>query len=501
MPVVLEADEAGPLSRFASRFGNLFREVAQKAAVEAAAAPAMQITPALISDDDMVDGKLRVMVNDTRVIETTRPFHRVSIGRDELAEVQPLGPTQLLVTAKQVGTTQVVFWDAQDRRQTLLLQSSADLRVIADKLEELLPGANIGVSDLGGKIALVGTARDAEQAELAERIASGFGDVENLLRIAGGQQVALRIQFAEVSRSAGKQFGVNFGFQDNSGTIFGSNVGQVNPLAFGSDPDTGVIDRLGILDPTTGVQLFGLGRLDGNPFAYYIQALRDSNLLRILADPELVVASGEQGSFLAGGEFAVPVPQEEGIAIEYREFGIKLDYTPVVLGNGQIRMRLLSEVSDIDATVGTRGPGGIIVPGLRKRVTSTTVELLDGQTLAISGLIRSRSVANKEGIPLLGDLPIIGALFRSTAYQREETELVVLVTPRLVAPLDATAMPPLPGQTWRHPNDVELFLGGQMGGDAGVALPDDADVDGSDDLASGPALRTRYAFTEATPVE
>ena len=197
----------------------------------------------------------------------------------------------------------------------------------------------------------------------------------------------------------------------------------------------------------------------------------------------------------------MPVPQEEGIAIDYRQFGIRLAYEPVVLGAGRIKMRLLSEVSDLDQTIGVN-VGGVRVPGLRTRTTSTVVELRDGQTLAISGLIRSNAFASKSAVPLLGDVPILGALFRSTRYQRQETELVVLVTPRLVGALDSETLGPVPGEKWNHPNDVELMLFGQLGGDAGVSLPDDADRDGSDDRARGNdlELRTRYAFTPAEDI-
>lgn len=454
---------------------------------------------------ELVSGKetIRLTVNDSRVITTSRPYHRVALAKTSLADVQPLSPTQLLVTAKESGTTQLVFWDEQDEAQTLLLQSTADLRQLESQLEMLLPGEPIEAVDLNGRIALTGNASDAETADRAVRIASGYGPVENFITVAGERQVSLRIRFAEVSRTAGKEFGINMGFDDGQGTIIGSNVGQISPLGYFEEDNT--ITGLGIPNPSTGVQLFGLASINGDPFAYYINALRDSNLLRLLADPELTVISGEQGEFLAGGEFPVPVPQEEGIAIEYREFGIKLIYTPIVLGDGRIRMELVTEVSDLDETIAVAA-GGVRVPGLRKRTTSTTVELREGQTLAISGLLRSRTVASKRATPLLGDLPVLGALFRSVRYRREETELVVLVTPRLVAPLNPGEVPPVPGETWKHPNDVELMIFGQLGGDAGVSKPDDADVGGRDDSAAaptdpaGPQLQSRYAFTPVKPI-
>ena len=457
-------------------------------------------TALLVDEEQAADGTLKVTVNESVVVRTSRPFARVAIGREDLAEIRPLGPSELLVTPRRPGRTQLVLWDDQRISQALQLESDADMREVQDKIDQLMPDSGIKVVDLGAGVALTGTVRDAETAARAEQIARQYGQVENMLDLPGGQQVSLRIRFAEVSRTAGKEFGVNFGFDDGGDSIAGSNIGQINPLSFFTNEDD-IITGVNFPDPNTGVQLFGLGSLNGDPFAYYINALRESNLLRVLADPELVVTSGEQGEFLAGGEYPVPVPQEEGIAIDYRQFGIRLAYEPVVLGDGRIKMRLLSEVSDLDQTIGVN-VGGVRVPGLRTRTTSTVVELRDGQTLAISGLIRSNAFASKSAVPLLGDVPILGALFRSTRYQRQETELVVLVTPRLVGALDPDVLPPTPGQNWKHPNDVELMLFGQLGGDAGVALPDDADRDGSDDRARGNdlELRTRYAFTPAEDI-
>lgn len=459
----------------------------------------------LIAPDQIEDDQIRVTVNDSRIVRTSRPYTRVAIGRDDLADVRPLGAQELLVTAKRPGTTQVVFWDENDQSETVLLRSSADLRAIQERLDELIPGTQIRLVDLGGMVGVDGRARDADEAERAMTIVRSFAQPENLMEMAGGQQVALRIRFAEVTRTAGKEFGVNFGFTDSQGTVAGSRIGQISPLAFFRDT-AGAVTGLGIPDPNTGAQIFGLATNNGDPLAYYINALRESNLLRVLADPELIVASGEEGEFLAGGEYPIPVPQEEGIAIEYRDFGIRLAYSPVVLGDGRIRMQLRTEVSDLDDTIAL-SIGGTRVPGLRTRTTATTVEMRDGQSLAISGLLRSNITASKSAVPLLGDVPVVGALFRSVRYQREETELVVLITPRLVAPLDPDQVGPLPGETWEQPGDIDLFVFGQLGGDAGVSLPDDADVDGSDNRARGPnapvrrSLKTSYAFTPVEPTE
>ena len=467
-----------------------------------AAGPAKPAGPApLVADQELVDGKLRITVKDTRVIQTSRPFTRVSVGSPEIADVVPLGPDTLMVSTKAPGTTQIVLWDAQDATQSLTVQSAADLREVQEKLDELLGEGKVEAVDLRGKIALRGKVRSVETAAMAADVASAYGEVVNFIELTGTQQVTLQIRFAEVSRTATKQLGVNFGYGDGVGS--GANtIGQVSPIyPGGAGAPGGGPGSVGFPNNLIGssVTLFGGGQIGSTAFEVFLSALRENNLLRVLAQPNLTVVSGQSAEFLAGGRIPIPVPQEGGtVAISYESYGVLLKATPVVLGDGRIRVQVTPEVSDIDRSNGVVS-AGVSVPGFTVRRVTTEVELKEGQTFVLAGLLNSNVQALKQSVPLLGDVPILGTLFRSTRYQRRETELVVLITPHLVAPLNPGEVPPLPGEGWKHPNEIQLFLGGQLGGEAGVGKPHAGDVNGRDNSgeglsADGPRLQTQYGF-------
>jgi pilus assembly protein CpaC len=270
---------------------------------------------------------------------------------------------------------------------------------------------------------------------------------------------------AEVAKSAVDALGVNLAFTDGIAAGF-SNIGGVNPF---STIAGGAIGDL--VPPNPSVTLFGAGRVGNTDLRAFVSALRENNLMRILAQPNLVAISGQEASFLAGGEFPIPVPQGGSgntttITIEFREFGVRLKFVPIVLGDGRIRLKLSPEVSDLDFTTAVRF-GGFVVPGLTQRKVSTTVELIDGQSLAIAGLLNQNVTANKSVVPLLGDLPVLGPLFRSVRYQRKETELVVLVTPRVVGAMNPGEVGALPGENWRHPTEWDLFLNQDIGSPEG----------------------------------
>ncbi len=283
-----------------------------------------------------------------------------------------------------------------------------------------------------------------------------FSDnVMNFLEITGGTQVMLEVRFLEVSRTAVAALGVDIRGSTSKGdfTFIGP---QSTPGRLSVD------DRAGSLGLTAN---FGNFAVDA-----FIDALKRNNLARTLAEPNLVTMSGKPASFLAGGEFPYPVPQPgtsggSGITIEYRQFGVRLDFTPIVKGDGKIEMRVAPEVSDLDFT-NSVNISGTSVPGLRNRRVETTVELLEGQTFAIAGLLNRRVDARSQSVPGLGDLPVIGALFRSTRFERSETELVVMVTPRIVSAMNPSQVPALHGEKWKYPNDAELFFNGNLGGPA-----------------------------------
>jgi len=466
-----------------------------------------QATPstgsALIASGAQADGNVRLPVGKSTVLTLRSGAKRVNVGTAEIADVNLLSPTNILVTAKKPGGTQLIIWDEQERTQVVDVTVEFDLAALNDQYKSTFPGAAIDVSTANGAIVLKGRVPDARVAEQAVAMASPFSQkVLNFLEVAGGKQIQLEVKFAEVSKSATNALGMNFGGTDGI-SIFGNNSGQLNPMGYKPVGTSGV--ALSIPSPSADTALFGTGAIGGTSFAYYITALRQNNLLRILAEPNLVTLSGQEASFLAGGEFPVPVSQGNGggsggaaITVEYREFGVRLKMTPVILGNGKIRLKVAPEVSDLDFTTAVRF-NGYTVPGLTSRKVETTIEIGEGQSFAIAGLLNNSVTANREVTPLLGDLPVVGALFRSVRYQRKETELVVVVTPRLVEPMNPGQVPTLPGEKWRDPSELELFFNRDLGGPA----TNPKDLPTAEQVANNVPLRFQgtYGYSPAPATE
>lgn len=419
------------------------------------------------------DNALRVEVGRTGVLQTGVPVTEISVGNPAVAEINLLSPQRILVTGLSAGTTQLLIF-SEDQSQIVDVRVEVDITGLRSQLDELFPDHAVIVRESKGRIVISGEAPNLETAAMIVQVATPYGEVLNFLNISGGQQIMLQVIFAEVSRSATTQLGVNFGISGED-AFGGSNIGGLAPLGVGDPGDSALGGVAGVAlqvpDPAgTGVTLFGVGQAGDVAFAGFISALRDNNLMRVLAKPDLVALSGETASFLAGGEFPIPVAQAGGtgastVTIEFREFGVKLDFIAVALGDGRIRLQANPEVSDVDFSNAVQF-GGFIVPGLTQRKVTTTVELADGQSLAIAGLLDHNITANKSTVPILGDIPILGSLFRSVRYQRRETELIVFVTPRLVSPMNPGEIPAVPGQRWVHPTEAELFWLGNLGQNA-----------------------------------
>ena len=381
------------------------------------------------------------------ILDAAAPITEISVARPEVAEINLLSPTRVLVSGRAAGTTQILLF-AEERSQVIDVSVEADIAGLRTQLGELFPNLQLNVQESRGRLILRGVVPDLQTGEQIVQVATPYGEVLNFLEVAGGQQIMLQVVFAEVSRSAGTQLGLNFGIAGQDG-FGGSNVGGVSPLGIDDDGNVAGIG-LEVPSPSAAVTLFGAGTIVDTAFAAFLQALRENNLMRVLARPNLMAVSGETASFLAGGEFPIPVAQAGGtgaatVTIEFREFGVRLDFVAIALGDGRIRLQATPEVSDVDFSNAVQF-GGFVVPGLTQRRVNTTVELADGQSLAIAGLLDNRITSNKAAVPILGDLPVLGALFRSVRYQRRETELVVFVTPRLVAPMNPADVPPLPGR-------------------------------------------------------
>ncbi len=432
----------------------------------AAGASATLVTEGLESD-----GSLKLMVNKSTSLTTKTPYKRVNVGSPEVVEYNTLNPSTLLVTAKKPGTTQIILWDDQEKMQSIDVVVSADLKALEAQLKVMFPNSPIEVSTTNGTVVLRGRMPSLTASEQALAVASPYGaKVMNLLEIGGGQQVMLQVRFAEISRGVKSQLGISF------------------------DGSDGVSKLASTVGPTSGTAIFGNGQVGAVAFDYFIDALRSNNLLRMLAEPNLIAISGEEASFLAGGEFPVPVPQSGSgggttITIEYREFGVKLNFTPVVMGDGKIRLKVSPEVSELDFSTAVKFDG-FITPGVTKRKVQTVVELNEGQTFAIAGLLSNTVNASKQVTPILGDIPVLGELFRSTRYERKETELVVLVTPRLVEGMNPAQVPALPGEKWRHPSEAELLLMRDLGGPELAAKPATEPM---------PAFKGQVGVAPATP--
>jgi pilus assembly protein CpaC len=436
--------------------------------------PTQPTQPTMVSTDNAeanATSTITVEPGKAKKWSLDRKIKKANILAPEVADVWALTPNALLITGKKPGTTQVIVTDDADQVQILNVEVTSNIETLRKNLKSLFPDSNIQVEEDNGSLTLHGQVRTLQIARQAEEIsvpyASG-GKVSNLLEIGGGQQVMLQVRFAEVSKSAEQQLGFNFGGTDGV-SVYGSNVGP-NPLGVTPGATAGAANML--LIPATALStasMFGVGAFGSTAFAYFINALESNSLLRMLAEPDLVTTSGQQASFLAGGSIPYPVPQTgtgggSTITIAWQDYGVNLKFTPIVLGDGRIRLNVAPEVSELDYAHALT-LSGTSVPALTKRTVNTTVELGEGQTFALAGLLQDNITASNQQFPILGDLPVLGALFRSVSYQRQETELVVMVTPVLVHGMDPADVTEIPGGKWRDPKPLNLYLLKDLGGE------------------------------------
>jgi pilus assembly protein CpaC len=342
------------------------------------------------------------------------------------------------------------------------IQVVPDLAEFRERLQEILPSEPIEVRSANDGIVLSGTVSSGQvldrALELAERYAPGR--VSNMMMVGGSQQVMLRVRFAEMSRSVQRELGMSLGvggnaFNGDGGVTLGTNAAnQSGPSTFGIGQSipanaTGRSGAMGISFGTNSLQL-----------SVMLEALESNGIVRTLAEPNLSALSGQTASFNAGGEFAVPVQTEDGVSVEFRPYGVNLSFTPTVVNDEVINLQLSAAVSAIDFDLQNANSG---VPGLRTRNASTTVELRDGESFAIAGLLQDDFRDSIGQVPWLGDIPVLGALFRSASYQREQSELVIIVSAHLVSPTRGEALA-LPTDRVRIPTEAELFLFGTAAG-------------------------------------
>ena len=419
---------------------------------------------------------MQVDVAGTTYLKLGDRISRMSVASGDIAGVDAYPPDQVLITGKQIGATTATVWYG-DSVELIIIEVTYPLSAIRAALRKAIPDAsNIDVQQAGAAMVLSGQAPSVEAIARAEEIARGFaassmGDAQiiNLMTVQGDQQVQLEVAFAEVSRSGLRQIGMNFWTKDAKyagGLLAPTNGLDTASPQLSTAPDVaglnhGHEDAVPMVNaPLSGT--FGAifsSALGGFPFSAAISLLSNKGYARVMAEPTLVAMSGETASFLAGGEFPIPLPQSLGqIGVEYKKFGIQLDFTPTVVGDN-IQLAVAVTVSDIDFSLGIR-LASVNVPGLVSRHAQTTVRLKDGQSFVIAGLLSDTVRSNVDKVPWLGDVPVLGSLFRSSSYRRDETELLVVVTARRVHPLDDR--PELPGEhDTVDPSDLELFLLGR----------------------------------------
>ncbi|HXU61987.1 MAG TPA: type II and III secretion system protein family protein [Polyangia bacterium] len=435
---------------------------------------------------------LALETGQNRLLVLSEPIGRVSVADPRIADLKVITPMQLLLTSRGVGTTDLTLWNKRDEPLVLSLQVTRNLERLKSQLAELFPDERISVSAAGDLVVLTGEVSDVRVPERAAEVAQLHAEkVANLIKVVGNQQVQLEVKFAEVSRSGLRELGINFFHQDVGGRFLGgiTNPGQL-PDSFASVPGAATgSGQPPVPSPATGGFSLFFSGLPTFPFSAILNILEQSGLAKMLAEPTLVALSGQEAKFLVGGEFPIPMSSSLGaISVLWKKFGIILSFTPTVIADGALHLKLSAEVSDVDPSRSVT-IGGISIPGLTSRQSETTVRLADGQSFAIAGLLSDKIQSTVSKIPLLGDLPILGALFRSVNYQRNETELLVVVTAHLAKPVAPHDAPHLPTDNeLNDPNDVQLFLFGSVGG----GHPDDpgSTMNRAAAAADAPAVRT-----------
>ena len=397
----------------------------------------------------------------SKVIRFQPRIVRVDGFDPEVIDVTALSPRELRVQALSPGVTTMVVTDENGDLFTVEVFVAGDVRHLQAYIDRLFPKAAVEAVAIRDTVVLRGWVTKPEEiTELVQLAEQFYGNVLNQMKVGGVQQVLLKVKVIEVQRTKIRQLGLNFIFEGVD-TVIASTPGMLTPLAAfatvaGTNP-TASVNTGSLSDPTIALGIVN----DGKVFEGFIEALREESLLKILSEPEVVTTNGRPATFLSGGEFPVLVPQGLGtISIEWREFGTRLEVVPIILGHDRVRLELQPEVSDRDFSNAVNVQGSV-VPGLTTRRVNTQVELLFGQTLMIAGLLSNRETAVLDKIPFLGELPLIGAAFRRERYDETETELVIMVTPELVAPLERhEVLPGGPGLSTETPNDREFFLYG-----------------------------------------
>jgi pilus assembly protein CpaC len=394
--------------------------------------------------------EVAVAVGKTLLIDCAQPVARVAVGLGEVAEASAVSPTEILINGKAPGETSLIIWDRKGGRQFFNVTVRPSSAVTTDNLSAIrrelaleLPGDTLKVTSENSMVFLRGTVKDLNGSARAVQIASTGGKVVNLLNVnvpPADPQILLKVRFASVDRSREKQLGINVFSSGLGNTIAGVTTGQFSPPSV-TPPSTGGPAAVGI--PPLNLFAFFPGlNLGAN-----IEALEQKGVVEVLAEPNVMAVNGKEASFLAGGEFPYPVAQAgagggaASITIMFKEFGIRLNFIPTITPRGTIRLQVAPEVSQLDFTNAVE-ISGFDVPAITSRKVKTEVELSDGQSFVVGGLLSKNENEAFQKIPFLGDIPILGKFFQSMQRTKTDTELIVIVTPEIVSPIDAGS--PLP---------------------------------------------------------
>lgn len=438
---------------------------ARKTALKAAAALALVLaathgavaqapaTPAALVEEVSADSGARVHValGKSRIVRLDRAFDEIVLARPETADVRVLTNRSFYVYGKQAGATNILLLNRAKQPVAVVdLEIGYDLEGMRGMIRSLLPGETIEAHGTPNGVILRGEVSSAPVAQQAQAIAERFvpGAVTNNLAVKGPQQVVMEVRFLEAQRSVGRELGLNTFARDGDFAIATGAQSGTDFIGDGLASGRTAFGALRYLD------ISGRSLID-----IQIDALEEKGVVRTLAEPNLAALSGDTATFLAGGEFPIPVAATDNrITIEFKEFGVALGFTPTVLADGKINLKVSSEVSQLDNSNGIRVER-IQIPSLVVRRAATTIELRNGQSMAMAGLIQNSYSNSRSQVPWAGDVPVLGTLFTSSRFARAETELVVIVTPRIVSAADAARLR-APNDSTSPPNDAEFFLGG-----------------------------------------
>nr|WP_240794139.1 type II and III secretion system protein family protein [Pseudorhodobacter turbinis] len=409
---------------------------------------------------------LQVPMNRAVVVESDTPFAELSIANPGIADISTLSEKSIYVLGKAPGRTTMTLLGADGRLiSNVEVHVTPDIAEFKERLRQILPGEQIEVRTANDGIVLSGTVTSLVKLDRALDLANRYAPerVSNLMSVGGTQQVMLKVRFAEMQRSVSKSLSASLGL---NGSVAGGDVGTKGGSGAFTNGNTlaGAFSGGNYSSPSGTKGNMTLGFSAGSlQFAVLLEALESKGVVRTLAEPNLTALSGQEAKFLAGGEYPIPVAGgDDTVTIEYKPFGVEMNFTPVVVDGDVINLTINASVSSIDNSV-TLEAGGFTINAFKRRETSTTVEMRDGESFAIAGLLQD-DFRNLNGqVPWLGDIPVIGALFRSAEYQRAQSELVIIVTPHLVTPTRGEALA-LPTDRVKPPTEREFFLFGKTSG-------------------------------------